>query len=40
LMNAVGATDAMGQPIQSFGTWDNSDGEGITDPGELDALRA
>ncbi len=40
LMNAVGATDAQGQPIQSFGTWDNSDGVGITDPGELEALRA
>jgi hypothetical protein len=40
LMNAVGATDENGQPIQSFGTWDSNSGPGITNPGELTALRA
>jgi hypothetical protein len=39
LLNAVGATDLEGQPIQTFGTWDTNDGEGIIDPGELDALK-
>jgi hypothetical protein len=40
LMNAVGARDGNGEPIQSFGTWDSNSGPGITNPGELTALRA
>jgi hypothetical protein len=41
LLNALGAKDAMGAPIQSFGMVDTNDPTaGITKPGELDALRA
>jgi hypothetical protein len=41
LLNAIGATNADGSPIQSFGTADTNDPEaGITDPGELDAIKA
>lgn len=40
LLNALGATNA-GAPITEFGQVDSNDLEaGITDPGELDALRA
>jgi len=41
LMNAMGAKDAAGQPITSFGLMDTSDvAKGITNPGELTALKA
>jgi hypothetical protein len=41
LLNAVGARDASGAPYTSFGMWDTSkEGEGITKPGEVDALKA
>lgn len=41
LLNALGAKDASGQPITSFGTMDTNDvAKGITNPGELTALKA
>lgn len=41
LLNALGAKDAMGAPIQSFGMVDTNDPtSGITKPGELAPLRA
>jgi hypothetical protein len=41
LLNALGARDENGQPIQSFGMVDSNDVEaGITQPGEADALKA
>jgi hypothetical protein len=41
LLNALGAKDAMGAPIESFGMVDTNDPTaGITKPGELAALRA
>jgi hypothetical protein len=41
LLNALGAKDAAGGPITSFGTMDTSDvAKGITNPGELTALKA
>ena len=41
LLNALGAKDAAGGPITSFGTMDTSDvAKGITNPGELAALKA
>lgn len=40
LLNALGATNPDGTPIQSFGTMDNNDSETITDPGEIDLLKA
>jgi hypothetical protein len=39
MLNAMGATD-NGAPFERFGLWDNNDAEGITDPGELAALKA
>ena len=40
LLNAIGATNA-GAPITTFGVADSNDVEaGITNPGELSALRA
>jgi hypothetical protein len=38
LLNGLGATEG-GAPIETFGLWD-SNTEGITDPGELDLLKA
>jgi hypothetical protein len=38
LLNGLGATD-NGAPVQSFGLWD-SNTEGISNPGELDLLKA
>jgi len=41
LLNALGAKDASGGPITSFGTMDTNDvAKGITNPGELAALKA
>jgi hypothetical protein len=41
LMNAVGAKDSAGGPITQFGVMDTSDvSKGITQPGELDAIKA
>jgi hypothetical protein len=34
------ADPATGGPITTFGEWDSNDGPGITNPGELDALKA
>lgn len=41
LLNAVGARTANDEPYTSFGLWDtNKEGDGITKPGEVDALKA
>ncbi|HEX5100575.1 MAG TPA: DUF1552 domain-containing protein [Polyangiaceae bacterium] len=41
LMNAIGAKDSGGAPISTFGVMDTSDvSKGITQPGELDAIKA
>lgn len=39
LLNGLGARQADGSPFDSYGTWD-SNSEGITDPGELDGIKA
>jgi hypothetical protein len=38
LLNGLGATNE-GAPVETFGSWD-SNSEGISDPGELDLLKA
>lgn len=41
LLNALGCQAADGGPVQSFGQFDGIDAdEGITDPGELELLKA
>ena len=41
LMNAVGCSDGSGGPVTQFGVFDsNNDSAGITDPGEVLALKA
>jgi hypothetical protein len=40
LINAVGGAVSDFTPVDSFGTWDTNDGPGITNPGELTALKA
>lgn len=40
LLNAVGSALPDWQPVTTFGTWDSNSGPGITNPGELTALKA
>lgn len=40
LINAVGGGVQDFTPVESFGTWDTNSGPGITNPGELSALKA